>query len=351
MVSEPFNSTRRKTSMAFHLASSSALCAAPSYGFSVTEKLERNNYRIWRLQVTSTLKGAQMMSFLDSTNKPPAPLLPKKNKDDEDEEQKPNPDYESWVAKEQMVLSFILTSLGKEISGQMPITVVTPAKAWKVIKGMFASQSRARVMSTRMALSTATKGASTISEYFVKMKRLDDEMAAAGRKLEDEELVSYILTGLDQDYDSVVSAVAARVEPISVGELFTQLTSFESRMEMKNGGPYQSSANLAAKGGRGNNNNNTGFRGGGRGNGRNMSGRGRGGRNGARPGGGFQAGVFCHLCGKEGHTVIKCFKRFDTSFSGLAHKSASSAITSYGVDSNWYLDSGFRCHRPHHLGT
>jgi len=221
--------------MVFHLASPSALSAAPSYGFSVTEKLKRNNYRIWRLQVTSTLKGAQMMSFLDSTNKPPSPLLPKKNKDDEDEEQKPNPDYKSWVAKDQMVLSFILTSLGKEISGQMPITVVTAVEAWEVIKGMFASQSRARVMSTRIALSTATKGASTISEYFVKMKRLADEMAAAGRKLEDEELVSYILTGLDQDYDSVVFAVAARAETISVGELFTQLTSFESRMEIVDG--------------------------------------------------------------------------------------------------------------------
>ena len=117
----------------------------------------------------------------------------------------------------------------------MPITVVTAVEAWEVIKGMFASQSRARVMSTRIALSTATKGASTISEYFVKMKRLADEMAAAGRKLEDEELVSYILTGLDQDYDSVVFAVAARAETISVGELFTQLTSFESRMEIVDG--------------------------------------------------------------------------------------------------------------------
>ena len=105
-----------------------------------------------------------------------------------------------------------------------------------------------------------SKGTSSISEFFVKMKGYADEMAAAGRKLEDEELISYILSGLDREYDAVVSAVAARVEPISAGELFTQLTSFESRMEMKNGGGgYQSSANMVAKGGRGNGNN---FRGG-----------------------------------------------------------------------------------------
>ena len=61
-------------------------------------------------------------------------------------------------------------------------------------------------------------------------------MASAGRKLEDEELVSYILTRLDLEFDSVVSAVAARVEPITVNELYTQLISFEQRMEIHGGG-------------------------------------------------------------------------------------------------------------------
>jgi histone deacetylase 1/2 len=54
--------------------------------------------------------------------------------------------------------------------------------------------------------------------------------------------------------------------------------------------------------------------------------------------------MFCQLCGKEGHAIIKCFKRFNTSFSGPPQKSASSAITSYGLDSNWYLDSGATDH-------
>ena len=62
---------------------------------------------------------------------------------------------------------------------------------------------------------------STIADYFTKMKTLADEMASAGKKLDDEELVSYILTGLDQEYNPIISTVAARVEPITVGELYT----------------------------------------------------------------------------------------------------------------------------------
>ena len=39
--------------------------------------------------------------------------------------------------------------------------------------------------------------------------------------------------------------------------------------------------------------------------------------------------------------MIKFYKSFDASFTGiLEHKSASSATTSYGIDTNRYIDSG-----------
>jgi hypothetical protein len=37
------------------------------------------------------------------------------------------------------------------------------------------------------------------------MKSLADEMASVGKKLDDEELISYVLAGLDAEYNSVVS--------------------------------------------------------------------------------------------------------------------------------------------------
>lgn len=59
----------------------------------------------------------------------------------------------------------------------------------------------------------------------------------------------------------------------------------------------------------------------------------------------FLQGVFCQLCSKEGHMVNRCFKRFDTNFTGPPQKTASSATTSsYGVDTNWYMDTGATDH-------
>jgi len=331
--------------MAFpHLASSSNAHVAPSFGFSVTEKLARNNYPLWKLQVSSALKGAQVASFIQPDAEPPTPFLKTEEGVDKKEVDKTNPEYETWVAKDQSVLCFVLGSLSKEISAQIPTTLATAKEAWAAIESMFASQSRARVISTQMALATATKGTSSIAEYYQKIKTLADQMASAGKKLEDEELISNILTGLGEEYDSVVSAVASRVEPISLGELYTQLTSFESRMEMRNGGGQQSAANMVAKGGR-----NSHPRGGGRGGDSGRGGFGRGfksGRGGGRPQGStFLTGVFCQLCQKEGHTVVKCFKRFNVNFNGPPPKSASTATTnSYGVDSNWCMDTGATDH-------
>ena len=166
-------------------------------------------------------------------------------------------------------------------------------------------------------------------------------MASAGRRLEDDEIMSYMLTGLDEDYESVVSAVAAPVEPITLGELYTQLIAHEQRLEMRSGGS-NSSANSASRGSRWNNGNNSNR-------GRGILSRGGSGQN--QKGGGcqqnrvpFQAGDFCQIRTKEGHAATDCFKRFNSSYTGKSQKSVSAATSSYGVDTNWYMDSGATDH-------
>lgn len=108
-----------------------------------------------------------------------------------------------------------------------------------------------------MALATTSKGASSINQYFTKKKSLAGEMASMGWRLEDEESVSYILIGIDLDFNLVVSFIATRVELISIGELYTQLVNFEQRMEMHGGGS-QFSTNVVARGGHGGGNNSRG---------------------------------------------------------------------------------------------
>jgi hypothetical protein len=52
------------------------------------------------------------------------------------------------------------------------------------------------------------------------MQSLSDEMATAGRTLDEEERVEYILTGLNHEYDPIVSTVIARESLVSPSELY-----------------------------------------------------------------------------------------------------------------------------------
>jgi hypothetical protein len=95
-----------------------------------------------------------------------------------------------------------------------------------------------------MALATTHKGTLSVAEYLAKMQGLRNDMAAAGKPLDDEDLVQYILVGPDEDYDSVVNFVLALPQSIIMSELSAQMIAFESRVDPHSGGSG-SSANFA----------------------------------------------------------------------------------------------------------
>jgi hypothetical protein len=100
-----------------------------------------------------------------------------------------------------------------------------------------------------MALSTTQKGSSTIADYMSKMKSLADDMAAARKKLDVEELSSYVLACHDYEYNSLVSSIVTWVEPITFAELYSQLLSLEMRLDVQGQGfGGQSSVNNASRG-------------------------------------------------------------------------------------------------------
>jgi hypothetical protein len=102
----------------------------------VLEKLSRTNHQSWKAQVQAALHGAQLAAWPEATAQPPVCFLPKKKPDDDKEEPVANPEYGPWVAKDQIVLSYLLTNLSKEILGHIN-TEVTAKGAWAKIESLF----------------------------------------------------------------------------------------------------------------------------------------------------------------------------------------------------------------------
>lgn len=78
------------------------------------------------------------------------------------------------------------------------------------------------------------------------MRSLDDKMTIVERPLDDDELVKYIITGLDHGLNTILSSVLIRTNSILVSELYSQMLVFETRMDLLDQGKsFRSSTNMA----------------------------------------------------------------------------------------------------------
>lgn len=332
-------------------SSNSSSFVNPLFGVQITEKLNKTNHALWKAQVLSTIRGARLEGFINGKTVAPAAELDEKSADGKIVKVS-NPAHEEWFAKDQQVLGFIFTSVCKDVFAQIAGSS-TAFQAWTAVNNMFTAQTRARSMNVRLQLTTTRKGTMTISEYFSKMKSLSDEITAAGKPMDDEDFIANVINGLDHEYNPLITAVVTRVEPITVPDLYSQLLSFESRLELQDGSNSGSSVNSANRG-RGAS---TGGRGagrgppGGRGRGRGGFGRGRGNQqqyrgnnfNHRTQGNSNDNRPLCQVCLKKGHLAPDCWHRYEENYT-LDERNAAAAMTAYNLDTNWYADSGASDH-------
>ena len=94
------------------MASSST--PSPTIGAPPATKLTRENFLYWQAQVLPTLRGARVMGLLEGTD-----LAPPEKLQVEDENKKPvtisNPAYETWIARDQQVVSYLVNSLSEDV--------------------------------------------------------------------------------------------------------------------------------------------------------------------------------------------------------------------------------------------
>jgi hypothetical protein len=90
----------------------------------------------------------------------------------------------------------------------------TSKEVWDKLDGLYAAQSRVSAMQLRMQLATLKKQDLSATDYFNRVKNLADNLTAIGAPLRDDEVVAYILTGLPEEYDSLVTSVTTQAEPM-----------------------------------------------------------------------------------------------------------------------------------------
>ena len=138
-----------------------------TYTNTITVRLDRTNYLLWRTQVVPHVAGQGWLGFLDGSC--PAPPMTTTTEEGKAAVTEANPQYAIWWYVDQRVLSILLGSMTEEILGQM-VGRNTAAAIWSTVTAMFSAQNRAGVRQISRQLTTMRKNDLLAAEYFNKMK-------------------------------------------------------------------------------------------------------------------------------------------------------------------------------------
>ncbi|KAH9646463.1 retrovirus-related pol polyprotein from transposon RE2 [Citrus sinensis] len=153
-----------------------------------------------------------------------------------------NPEFTTWRSQDQVMLGWLLSSMSEGIIS-LVFNLETSLEVWKTIKVQFGSQSKSRLLhlrymmnSTRKDMMNSTKKDDMkITDYFIKMKNIADNMAAAGSALSSDNLILHVLSSLGPDYNSVATYITGQVGvgKMNVNEAYAMLLTQEARIEQQ----------------------------------------------------------------------------------------------------------------------
>jgi hypothetical protein len=93
---------------------------------------------------------------------------------------------------------------------------------------MFSSSIQACTVQIRVELVTTKKHGLTAADYYRKITGLANELAAANAPMKDDEVIAYLLVGLPIEYDSFVTSMTTKHEPLTLDDVFAYLMAYEA---------------------------------------------------------------------------------------------------------------------------
>jgi hypothetical protein len=206
------------------LPTSSALpYSLPNYSQFPSLKLDEGNYMMWHSLVVPILKSHDLLSIVDGSESCPPQLI----RDDEGKEI-PNPAHALWIKKDQFLLSWINISLSEAI---LPTVygLNTSQQVWSTLAHQFASESKARVSQLKRQLQSLAQGSKSCAAYLRSAKAIADQLAAIQKPVDNEDLISYIISGLNPMFNTFVTVftVTTRDKNPSFAEFQDELLNHE----------------------------------------------------------------------------------------------------------------------------
>ena len=186
----------------------------------ITIKLDRENFSLWRSTIISALETFKLESFILAPSPPTETRI--STTPDGVTTNEPNLDFLIWKKRDRFVLLWIKSTLS-ERALSLVVRATSSYMAWIAIEKTFQAQTRVRRMAMKVQLQTLTKGSLSMLEYIERKRSIAYSLAENLHPVAEEDLVGYILNGLDSSY----------------GPFSTQLNSHIKSLQSDWGGEYR----------------------------------------------------------------------------------------------------------------
>lgn len=324
---------------------------------SVTIKLNDSNYLLWKTQIESLLRSQKLLGFVNGQIPPPAEII--QATVDNVVVQAPNPRFEAWTCTDQLIKSWIFGTLTEEVLGTVHC-LNTSHDVWFSLADNYNKSSVAREFELKRTLQLMTKKGKDFVTYCREFRAVCDKLSSIGRPVDESMKIFSFINGLGREYDPITTVIQSSMTRLPVPTLNdvisevsgfdTRLQSYETSTDVTPNMAFQaqrSGYNNSSNRGRGSSYNRFGSRGRG-----GFSTRGRGftqqvsnpgwsggnnNNNNTRP--------VCQICGRTGHSALRCWNRFDASYQSDDVPHALSALPiSDNTGREWIADSGASAH-------
>lgn len=325
---------------------------------SVTIKLNDTNYLLWKTQMESLLRCQKLLGFVTGQIAPPEQLI--NNTVGDVVTETANPAFEAWICTDQLVMSWIFGTLTEEVLGTVHC-LATSHDVWVSLANNFNKSSVAREFELRRSLQLMSKRGKDYASYCRNFRSVCDKLSFIGKPVEESMKIFTFINGLGREYDpitTVIQSSMSRFPPPTFNDVISEISGFDTRLQsyeaVSDVTPNlafqtQRSGYNSTHQGRGNSSNRFGSRGRGgystRGRGFSQQVNTSGWNQSQNSGGSNNPRPVCQICGRTGHSALKCWNRFDNSYQS---EDTPQALAAHQVSDNsgreWVTDSGASAH-------
>ncbi|XP_010430659.1 PREDICTED: uncharacterized protein LOC104714886 [Camelina sativa] len=284
---------------------------------SVTLKLTDNNYLLWKTQFESLLSSQKLIGFVNGAVTTPS--------------------------QTRLVVN-------GEVTTEVPNPLLqTSREIWISLAENFNKSSVAREFSLRRSLQLLSKKDKSLSTYCREFKSICDSLSSIGKPIDESMKIFGFLNGLGREYDpitTVIQSSLSKLPPPTFNDVIADVQGFDSKLQLyedtNSVTPHMAfmteKTNPCApqydpnQRGRGRNRGRGGYTSRGRGFPQHQT---TSQLQGQRP--------VCQICGRVGHTAIKCYNRFDNNYQSEVSAQAFSTLC-VSDEREWHPDSGATAH-------